>query len=99
LRFGFESTLVFYARLSIQLALGMMIVAGAALWSISVLNSESPALVCQLSLTVFVLAWIGQFIGHRIEGKKPAFFQDIQFLLIGPVWLLSFLYERLGIRY
>jgi uncharacterized membrane protein YGL010W len=46
-----------------------------------------------------VLAWIGQFIGHRIEGKKPSFFQDIQFLLIGPIWLLGFLYRKAGIPF
>ena len=43
--------------------------------------------------------WIFQFIGHKIEGKKPSFFEDIQFLMIGPAWLLSFIYNRLGIRY
>jgi uncharacterized membrane protein YGL010W len=48
--------------------------------------------------TLFVVAWIGQFIGHNIEGKKPSFLKDIQFLLIGPAWLLSALYKKLGIR-
>jgi uncharacterized membrane protein YGL010W len=41
-----------------------------------------------IALVVFVLAWIGQFIGHHIEGKKPSFFQDLQFLLIGPAWVV-----------
>ena len=50
-------------------------------------------------ITVFILAWIGQFIGHKIEGKKPSFFEDIQFLLIGPAWLLSFIYKKLGIKF
>ena len=53
----------------------------------------------QTALVVFVLAWIGQFIGHSIEGKKPSFFQDVQFLLIGPIWLLGFVYRKLGIPY
>lgn len=38
---------------------------------------------------VFVVAWIGQFIGHYFEGKKPSFFKDLQFLLIGPAWVVS----------
>jgi len=42
--------------------------------------------------------WILQFIGHKIEGKKPSFFQDLAFLLIGPAWLLNFILKRLGIR-
>lgn len=41
-----------------------------------------------LSLIVFALAWVGQFIGHHIEGKKPSFLDDLQFLLIGPLWVL-----------
>jgi uncharacterized membrane protein YGL010W len=55
--------------------------------------------VWKVSIVVFVIAWIGQFIGHSIEGKRPSFFKDLQFLLIGPLWLLSFVYRRLGIRY
>lgn len=41
------------------------------------------------SVIIFVLAWIGQFIGHKIEGKKPSFFRDLQFLLIGPLWIFK----------
>ena len=49
--------------------------------------------------TLFVVAWIGQFIGHHFEGKRPSFFRDVQFLMIGPLWLLSFIYRKLGIPY
>lgn len=42
-----------------------------------------------VAVSVFVAAWIGQFIGHKIEGKKPSFFQDLLFLLIGPMWILQ----------
>jgi len=50
-------------------------------------------------LTIFVIAWIGQFIGHSIEGTRPSFFKDVQFLLIGPIWLMSHVYRRLGLAY
>jgi uncharacterized membrane protein YGL010W len=53
----------------------------------------------QICVAIFVLAWIGQFIGHAIEGKRPSFFKDLQFLMIGPMWLLALVYRRLGIRY
>lgn len=43
---------------------------------------------------IFTIAWIGQFIGHKIEGKKPSFLEDIQYLLIGPAWLLHFIYKN-----
>ena len=50
------------------------------------------------SAAVFVVAWVGQFMGHHIEGKKPSFLQDVQFLLIGPAWLMAFVYRKLGIK-
>jgi uncharacterized membrane protein YGL010W len=52
-----------------------------------------------ISILIFAVAWIGQFIGHNIEGKKPSFLKDLQFLLIGPMWLLSFIYKKLNIAY
>lgn len=41
------------------------------------------------NLGVFIVAWIGQFIGHKIEGKKPSFIEDLAFLLIGPLWVMQ----------
>jgi uncharacterized membrane protein YGL010W len=51
------------------------------------------------AVTVFVLAWVGQFIGHEIEGRRPTFLTDLQYLLIGPLWLVAKLMRRLGIAY
>jgi uncharacterized membrane protein YGL010W len=51
------------------------------------------------SLALFIAAWLGQFYGHRVEGKKPSFLKDLQFLLVGPAWLLHFIYKQLGIAY
>jgi uncharacterized membrane protein YGL010W len=58
-----------------------------------------PFALWKTALGIFVLAWLGQFYGHKIEGKKPSFIKDLQFLLIGPAWLLGFVYQRLGIKY
>src|SRR6185503_4438168 len=52
-----------------------------------------------LGMVLFVVAWVGQFIGHHYEGKRPSFFKDLQFLLIGPLWLLSFVYRKLRIPF
>lgn len=41
------------------------------------------------SLLIFIVAWIGQFYGHHLEGKKPSFIKDVQFLLIGPLWVIE----------
>ncbi|MEM7475854.1 MAG: Mpo1-like protein [Planctomycetota bacterium] len=93
------SCLGFYLRLSWQLAVGML--GFVALIVLAILGFEQLDLapLWLAAIIVFVLAWIGQFIGHKIEGKKPSFFQDIVFLLIGPIWLLGFIYRKLGIRY
>lgn len=50
-----------------------------------------------VSLILFVVAWIFQFWGHNIEGKKPSFLKDLQFLLIGPAWVISFIFKKIGI--
>lgn len=50
-------------------------------------------------LSIFVITWIFQFIGHKIEGKKPSFLKDLQFLLVGPIWLLHFILKKIGIPY
>jgi uncharacterized membrane protein YGL010W len=56
-------------------------------------------LLLQLSVAVFVLAWIAQFIGHKVEGRKPSFLTDVTYLLIGPAWVLAKLYRRMGWRW
>ncbi|MEH6534302.1 MAG: Mpo1-like protein [Photobacterium frigidiphilum] len=46
--------------------------------------------ILNLSIGLFIILWVLQFIGHKIEGKKPSFFEDLQFLLIGPAWVFAF---------
>jgi uncharacterized membrane protein YGL010W len=88
--------LVYYVQLSKPFALGMLLMAAPMLALLSVL--PAPAIL-PLSIAIFVLAWIGQFIGHKIEGKKPSFLDDLRFLLIGPLFVLSFLYRRLNLAW
>ena len=66
---------------------------------LGLLNMLPEGTVLVTSIGVFVLAWIGQFIGHHIEGKKPSFFEDLRFLLIGPLFVLAILYRRLNLLY
>lgn len=84
--------LIYYVFLSIPLFFGLVI------WVliVTVLNEFlyfklGLSNFLWLSICLFVLAWIGQFIGHKIEGKKPSFLKDLQFLLIGPAWLMNFI--------
>ncbi len=69
-------------KLAFPLA-GFMLFSLALAWWLE--NNALP--LKSIALAVFVLAWIGQFIGHAIEGKKPSFFKDLQFLLVGPAWI------------
>jgi uncharacterized membrane protein YGL010W len=89
---------IFYARLSPKLAMGLVLFYGLCLWGATQLSLLSFEL-WKTALIIFVVAWIGQFIGHQIEGKKPSFLKDLQFLLIGPAWLMGFVYHRLGIKF
>ncbi|MCW5898373.1 MAG: DUF962 domain-containing protein [Flavobacteriales bacterium] len=90
---------IFYARLSLSIMLGMMAFSIGCLFLAAWIDRTAPWPLWAVCLTLFVLAWIGQFIGHKIEGKKPSFFEDLQFLMIGPAWLMGFIYRRLGIGY
>ena len=86
------ASLWYYDKLSRPFAIGML---AMAMLMLIVLALIAQVVVLPLSLAIFVLAWIGQFIGHQIEGKKPSFLDDLRFLLIGPLFVLSFLYRRL----
>jgi uncharacterized membrane protein YGL010W len=90
---------VYYVSLSIPLSLGMMLFSVLCLMLANLLTRLDVAPLWVISLVIFVVAWIGQFYGHNMEGKKPSFFKDMQFLLIGPAWLMHFIYKRLGIPY
>ena len=89
---------LFYLSLSWRIAIIMLFLIFGLEYTIYRVNimSGNPWLIY---FSVFVLAWIGQFFGHKIEGKKPSFLKDLQFLLIGPIWLLHFVIKKLKLRY
>jgi uncharacterized membrane protein YGL010W len=89
------AALVYYVTLSPILALGMSAVAAVMIYALTLLGR----VVLPVSICIFVAAWAGQFIGHTIEGRKPAFLDDVRSFLVAPVWLLGDLLRRLKIRY
>ena len=91
--------LLYYVRLSGRLALGMVLVWVAMAAGLRVVAGTAALPLWAICLLIFALAWVGQFWGHKVEGKKPSFLKDLQFLLIGPLWLLHFVYRRLGWEY
>ena len=90
-------TLIYYFSLSKSLTVGLLLSTVLCVYLCYLIEQSGFAPLWQVSVTIFVLAWIGQFWGHKVEGKKPSFVKDLQFLMIGPAWLMSFIYQRLGI--
>ena len=91
--------LAFYLRLSLRLGLVMLPFAAVLVAGQIALSGLGVGLALGVNVAIFVLSWIAQLIGHKIEGKKPSFFEDLRFLLIGPLFVLSFLYRRLNLAY
>lgn len=91
--------ILFFIRLSIPIALGMTVVSFIMLYLVKLTYIGFGTEAWLFFVIVFVASWIGQFIGHKIEGAKPSFFDDLKFLMIGPAWLLHFIYRKVGISY
>jgi uncharacterized membrane protein YGL010W len=91
--------LIYYVSLSGPLTLGMLFFSALCLALVNFLDLIFPGFLWIISLGVFLIAWIVQFYGHKIEGKKPSFLKDIQFLMIGPAWLMHFIYKKWGFSY
>ena len=75
---------IFYARLDLFFSLAMATLTLVMAWFIWILPVGRGLLIA-----LFVWGWIGQFSGHKVKGKKPSFFKDLQFLLIGPIWCMD----------
>jgi uncharacterized membrane protein YGL010W len=91
--------LLYYTSLSGPLTLGMLFFSALCIALANFLDLTFPGYLWAISLGVFIIAWIIQFYGHKIEGKKPSFLKDIQFLMIGPAWLMHFIYKKWGFSY
>jgi len=92
--------LTFYWRLSRPLGAAMIVLfVLLALLTDALYRALGSRDLLWLAIAVFVLAWIGQFVGHMIEGKRPSFFTDLAYLLIGPAWLVGKLMRRVGWNY
>ena len=78
---------IFYLRLSLKVFLRMIDFAFLCMVANDLLSEYVNLL--WFSVIVFALAWVGQFYGHHLEGKKPSFLKDLQFLLIGPAWVFE----------
>ncbi|MDT0594426.1 DUF962 domain-containing protein [Glaciecola petra] len=97
-------TLWYYFKLSGPIGAAMTILTILSFGAINFLANaqllvENGITVWQFALALFVLMWILQFVGHKIEGKKPSFFEDLRYLLVGPAWWWVHWLKRLNINY
>ena len=90
---------VFYFTLSWRIGLLMIFIMLLMEHLVYFVNIQFEQKSWIVFLRIFILSWIGQFYGHKIEGKKPSFLKDLQFLLIGPIWLLHFILKKLKLKY
>ncbi|HVK98711.1 MAG TPA: Mpo1-like protein [Dongiaceae bacterium] len=87
----------FYWKMAPSIMVGMAVFSGLCFALLGIVDAMGIS-VLWFSIIIFVIAWILQFYGHAVEGKKPSFFEDLQFLLVGPAWILGFIYRRAGIQ-
>jgi uncharacterized membrane protein YGL010W len=90
---------LYWFRLSWRLGLGLLLFSVFLVQATALVELTAAEPLWKLALIAFIGAWVLQFIGHAIEGKRPSFFEDLQFLLIGPAWLMGFIYRALGLAY
>ncbi|HXH76842.1 MAG TPA: Mpo1-like protein [Bacteriovoracaceae bacterium] len=88
--------LIFYLTLSFKMFIAMVLQSIFACWIC--IKLEEAGILIPFCVIVFFLSWAAQFYGHKIEGKKPSFLQDLAFLLIGPLWVTRFFYKKIGIN-
>ena len=88
-----------YWKRSHRLALGLLLAfAVLGLFTNLLYYRLGATMLCYVAIAVFVVAWIGQFIGHQYEGRRPSFLTDLSYLLIGPAWLMAKLLRKLGFK-
>jgi len=83
--------LLFYIRLSFGVFIRMLLFSIFCIVANYFISQYLPLFT--VSIILFLVAWIGQFYGHKLEGKKPSFLKDLQFLLIGPAWVFEKIYR------
>jgi uncharacterized membrane protein YGL010W len=88
--------MLFYTKLNLIMSAGMLIL--TTLMILICQKLYEGGILLQVSILIFIISWIFQFYGHKLEGKKPSFLKDLAFLLIGPLWVLRFFYKKIGLN-
>lgn len=89
---------IYYIRLDIRLGLVMTGLLALCAWAGLAIASMSTWQWLENGISLFIIGWIFQLVGHAYEGRKPAFLDDIRSLLIGPLFVVAELGFALGLR-
>jgi len=93
------AAMVFYLRHSFCIFCGTAVFSLLCIMLIDAVKLKAAIPPWQIYVSLFVFAWLGQFIGHKIEGKRPSFLTDMIFLLIGPAWIVRNIFCKLEFEY
>ena len=91
-------TALFYFKLDFRFGVAMSVFFAACLWLGQMLAVQTTAVWLSWGIGLFGVGWLFQFVGHRYEGKKPAFVDDIMGLAIGPIFVAAELAFKFGLR-
>ena len=89
------AAMVFYLMRDLRIAAGMAVWFGLTLAAVAYIATLAP--IWLVGAVIFVGAWVIQIWGHKVEGRKPSFFKDLSFLLVGPAWVMTAIFHALGI--
>ncbi len=89
---------LYYLLLDLRYGIAMTLLIGVGCWIASKVAMQGLATWLITGVSLFVVGWIFQFVGHYFEGKKPAFVDDLMGLIIGPLFVLAELGFLLGLR-
>ncbi|UVJ43889.1 DUF962 domain-containing protein [Pseudomonas sp. LS1212] len=88
----------FYLRLDQRFGVLMAMLLGLCLWAGQVLAQQSTLVWLGAGVSLFVIGWVIQFVGHYYEGRKPAFVDDVTGLIVGPLFVVAELGFLMGMR-
>lgn len=89
--------LLYYLRLHIAMGLIMSALLVSGLFLSAWVATLDDSIWLASGVGGFLLGWVIQFVGHYFEGRKPAFFDDVMGLAIGPLFVVAEVLFKLGL--
>lgn len=88
-----------YAALSPALGAGMTFILSICYSAFVLIELFVPWPVWQVSLVAFAAAQLALLIGDLLNARRFSFLRSLRFLFIGPAWLVSRVFQKIGQRF